>query len=156
MNINLTLIGQSISFILFVWFCMRYVWPPVISVLRERQQRITEGLDMAERGKSDLAAASARADKIMEDARAQSAEILEQADRQARQILQDARTNAQEEARRQQELASTEIEQERNRALEGLRSHLSRLVIEGAEKVLEKSIDADTHRETLEKLSRDL
>ena len=156
MNINLTLIGQSISFALFVWFCMRYVWPPIIGALHERQQRITEGLDMAERGKRDLVAAQEKANEVIESARTESAKILEQADRQAKQTLEEAKTNAQEEARRQQELAMAEIEQERNRALEGLRTHLSRLVIEGTEKVLQQSIDADTHREALEKLSKEL
>lgn len=156
MNINLTLIGQSISFALFVWFCMHYVWPPIISALRTRQEQITEGLDMAERSKRDLANTQEQVKEELSKAHTQGTEIIDQANRQAKRILQEAKDQSQGEARRQKELAAVEIEQERNRALESLRTHLSRLVVEGTEKILQKSIDVDTHREALEKLSRDL
>lgn len=156
MNINLTLIGQSISFALFVWFCMRFVWPPMIAVLRQRQQRISEGLEMAEQSKKTLADARTKAQEELSAARTQGTEIIAQADRQAKRILEEAKQQAQEEARRQKELAVVEIEQERNRAREDLREHVSRLVIQGAEKILRKSVDADTHRDDLAKLSEEL
>lgn len=156
MNINLTLIGQSISFALFVWFCMRYVWPPLIGALHERQERITEGLSMAERGKREMAEAQDKAKESLEGARLQGVELIAQANIQAKRIVEEAKQQAVEEARRQKELAVAEIEREQNRARERLRSHLGSLVIQGAEKVLQKSIDADTHSEVLTRLSKEL
>ncbi len=156
MNFNLTLLGQSLAFILFVWFCMRYVWPPVIQTLRERQSQIAAGLEAAERGKRELEQAHARAEEELQQARQQAAEIVERANRRAEKIVEEARVRGQEEGQRQKAAATAEIEQERNRAREELRSRLGTLAVQGAEKILRRSVDANAHREVVEQLVTEL
>lgn len=156
MNFNLTLIGQSLGFILFVWFCMRKVWPPVIRALRERQSRIAAGLEDAERGRRELRQAHARAEEELQQARQQAAEIIEQANRRAGKIIEEARNRGQEEGERQKAAADAEIEQERNRMREEMRLRLGELAVQGAEKILRRSLNAGAHREVVEQLAAEL
>ena len=156
MNLNLTLIGQAIAFAVFVWFCMKYVWPPVMQALQERQKKIADGLDAASRANRDLELAQEQANESLRESKEQAAEILEQAHKRSNQMIEEARDNARQEGERMIANARAEIEQEINRAKEELRAQVARLAIEGAERILESSIDEKKHRELVDKLATEL
>ncbi len=152
MNINLTLIGQTISFFFFVWFCMKYVWPPLIRAMEERKEKIADGLAAAERGKHEQQLAEERAKEDLKAAKQQASEILAKAERRAGEIIDEAKASAQEEGARIRTAAQAEIEQEVNRAKETLRKEVSGLAIAGAEKILGREINAEAHKEVLDEL----
>ncbi len=152
MNINLTLIGQTISFFFFVWFCMKYVWPPLIRAMEERKEKIADGLAAAERGKREQQLAEERAKEDLKAAKQQASEILAKAERRAGEIIDEAKASAQEEGARIRTAAQAEIEQEVNRAKETLRKEVSGLAIAGAEKILGREINAEAHKEVLDEL----
>lgn len=156
MNLNLTLIGQTITFFVFVWFCAKYVWPSLIAVMVEREQKIADGLQAAERADKDLELAQKKAGEQLTDAKKQAAEIVEQANKRALQLVDEAKEQAKVEADRIITAAKAEIEQETNRAKEELRGKVAALAIAGAEKILEKSIDAESHNDLVGKLAADL
>ena len=156
MNINLTLIGQAIAFAVFVLFCMKYVWPPLTTIMRERQQRIADGLENAAKAEAQLEQANDAAEKELEEAKAQAAELINQARNRANQIEEEAKTKAKEEADRIIAGAQAEIEQEINRAREELRGRVSALALEGAEKILETTVDRGAHEAMLSKLASEL
>ncbi|WP_043531232.1 F0F1 ATP synthase subunit B [Litchfieldella xinjiangensis] len=156
MNINMTLIGQAIAFAIFVWFCIKYVWPPITQALHERQKRIADGLDAASRASRDLELAQEQAEQTLKDSKQQSSEILEQAQKRANQMIEEAREQARTEGERMISSARAEIDQELNRAKEELRAQVATLAVIGAERVLESSIDEKAHREMLDKLAAEL
>lgn len=156
MNINATLIGQSIIFVLFVLFCMKYVWPALLSVMEAREKRIAEGLENAEKADKDLELAKQNAVAQIKEAKEQAATIVDQANKRAQQIVDDAAQKAEAEADRIKSSANAEIEREVAQAREQLRAQVSVLAIAGAEKVLGKSIDGAAHSEMLEKLAAEL
>lgn len=156
MNINLTLIGQSLSFIVFVLFCMKFVWPAIVNAMAERQKIIAEGLEAADRADRDLELAKEKVAQQLRDAKAEAAGIVDQANKRASQIIEDAKKQAQVEGDRIKAGAEAEIEQQVNRAREELRGQLGTLVIAGAEKVLESSIDASRHEALVSKLAAEL
>ncbi|KAA0018698.1 F0F1 ATP synthase subunit B [Salinicola corii] len=156
MNLNLTLIGQAIAFAVFVWFCMKYVWPPVMQALQERQKKIADGLDAASRATRDLELAQEKAEETLRESKEQAQQILEQANKRANQIVEEARDNARAEGERIIEGARSEIDQEINRAKEELRAQVSLLAVAGAERILESSIDEAKHRELVDKLAAEL
>ena len=156
MNINLTLIGQTITFFIFVLFCAQYVWPALISVMEEREKKIEDGLQAAEKADKDLALAKQKAVEQLHDAKQQAATILEQANKRSAQIVDEAKEQAKAEADRIIAAANAEIEQEANRAKEALRGQVATLALAGAEKILEKSIDANAHNELVSKLAAEL
>lgn len=152
MNINATLIGQSIAFFLFVWFCMKYVWPPLINALNERKKTIADGLAAAERGQHEQELAQKRAAEVLQEAKQQASEIINRAEKRANEIVEEAKTDAKQEGERILSAAQAEIEQEVHRARETLRGQVVSIAIAGAEKVLEKEIDESAHGELLNKL----
>ncbi|WP_108125870.1 F0F1 ATP synthase subunit B [Saccharospirillum mangrovi] len=156
MNINLTLILQLISFAVFVWFCAKYVWPPVMKAMQERQQKIAEGLDAADQAKKDLELAKGDVAKQIRDAKDEAASILEQANRRANQIVEDAKTQAREESERIVASAQSQMETDINQAREALRQRVSELTVVGAEKILGAEVDAKKHSELLDKLAAEL
>ncbi len=156
MNINMTLIGQMISFALFVWFCMKFVWPPVTQAMRERQAKIAEGLDAANRAERDLELAQEKATSQMRESKEQAAEIIENANKRANQIIDEAKEAAKAEGARLVAAAQAEVEQEVNRAKETLRAQVSELAVAGAAKILGKSVDASAHDDLLNKLADEL
>ncbi|GED22682.1 F0F1 ATP synthase subunit B [Halomonas halmophila] len=156
MNLNLTLIGQAIAFAFFVWFCMRFVWPPVMQALQERQKKIADGLDAASRASRDLEKAEEQAEETLRESKEQAAEILEQAHKRSNQMIDEAREQARQEGERMIAGAKSEIEQEVNRAKEELRGEVSRLSVMGAERILEASIDEKQHAKLVEKLADEL
>jgi len=156
MDINLTIAGQTIAFIFFVWFCMKYVWPPLIGAIEERQAKIAQGLEASERGAKDLELAQEKATKYLAEAKATAAEIVEQANKRHAQIVDGAKDDARDEAAKIKAGANAEIEQEVNRAREALRSQVATLALQGAEKILERSIDSKQHQDILDKLAKEI
>ena len=156
MDINMTLIGQTIAMIVFVWFCMKYIWPPIMSAIEERQTQIADGLAAAERGQQSLDKAKAEADDIVDDARKQATTILDQAHARANEIVAEGKADGTRERERQVAAALAEVEQETNRAREELRGQVSAIAVASAEKILEREIDKKTHEDILSKLAAEL
>ena len=156
MNINLTLIGQTITFFVFIWFCAKFSWPALIAVMEEREKKIADGLKAAERADKDLELAQKKAAEQLKEAKAQASEIVEQANKRATQIVDEAKTQAKEEADRLIAAAKAEIVQEANRAKEELRGKVAALAVAGAEKILEQFIDAKSHNDLVGKLAAEL
>ncbi|MDO6562390.1 F0F1 ATP synthase subunit B [Amphritea sp. 1_MG-2023] len=156
MNINLTIIGQAISFAIFVMICMKYVWPPITGALAERKKKIADGLDAADRAQRDLELAQEKAMSDMRKSKEEAAAVIEQANKRANQIVDEAKEKAREEANRLITAAKAEIDQEANRAKETLRAEVATLVVAGAEKILEASVDANAHAQLVEKLAAEL
>ena len=156
MNINLTLIGQIIAFAVFVAFCMKFVWPPLINAMQERAKKIADGLDAANRADRDLKLAQEKAGSQLREAKEQAAQIIEQANKRAGQIIDEAKESASQEGDRLKAAAQAEIDQEVNRAKENLRTQVSALAVAGASKILETSIDVQKHDELLNKLAEEL
>ena len=156
MNINYTLIGQMIFFAAFVLFCMKYVWPPLVSALTEREKKISDGLAAADRASKDLELAQKKAMDELREAKAQAAELIEQANKRSSQIIDEAKDIASQEGERLIVAAKAEIEQEKNRVKEELRAEVSAIAIAGAEKILGSSIDANKHSELLDKLAAEI
>lgn len=156
MNINATLIGQSVAFLIFVLFCMKYVWPPVITALQERQKKIADGLDAANRAARDLELAQEKAGQQLREAKAQAAEIIEQSKKRAAQLVEEARDQARVEADRVKAQALAEIEQELNSAKDALRAQVGALAVGGAEKILGATIDQNAHAELVTKLAAEI
>ncbi|MDC0947750.1 F0F1 ATP synthase subunit B [Gammaproteobacteria bacterium] len=153
MNINLTLIGQSIAFGAFVWFCMKYVWPPLIAVLDERKQRIAEGLAAAERGVEEQEAAEQRAAELIKEAKMQAADILSNAKRQGNELVNKAKGDAGTERDRILANGEAEVEQQMTQARGQLHGQLSSLVVEGTGKLLGREVDAKVHKDLLDQLA---
>ena len=156
MDINLTLIGQTIAMIVFVWFCMKFIWPPILAALEERQQQIEEGLAAADLSQEKLVEAEAKAGGIVDEARKQATGILDQAHARANEIVAEGKTDGVKERERQLMAAKAEIEQESNRAREELRGQVSAIAIASAEKILNREIDGKTHEDILGKLAQEL
>ena len=156
MNINLTLIGQMIAFICFVVFCMKYVWPPILAAMAEREKKIADGLAAADRASHDLELAKEKAVERLKEAKEEAAGIVDSANKRASQLVEEAKDAAVVEADRVKAAAQAEIEQETNRAREQLRGQVAALSLAGAEKVLGAAIDESAHRELVEKLASEL
>lgn len=156
MDINLTILGQTIAFILFVWFCMKFVWPPLMAAIEKRQQEIADGLSSAERAKKDLDLAQTKAMEQIKEAKHQAAEIIEQANKRRAQIIDDANRDAMAEREKILTQAKAEIEAERNRAKEELRKQVAVLAVAGAEKILERQLDKAANSALVEKLVAEL
>ena len=157
MDINLgTLLGQSFAMLVFVWFCMKYIWPPILSAIEERQAQIEEGLAAADKGQESLVKAAAEADEIVADARKQATGILDQAHARANEIVADGKADGVKERDRQLTAAKADVEQETNRAREELRGQVSAIAVASAEKILQREIDASAHEDILGKLAQEL
>lgn len=152
MNIGITLLGQMITFALFVWFTMKYVWPPLTKALAERQKRIAEGLAAAERGVHELKLAQDKAAKQLREAKAQAALIVEQANKRAGQIIDEAKAQAREEGQHLFHLAKADIAQELQSAKQQLRGQIASIAVVGAERILGRHIDEALNNDLLEKL----
>lgn len=156
MDLNATIIGQSIAFFVFVWFCMKYVWPPITGALEERQNKIAEGLQAADRAQRDLDLAQDKAAEELREAKKKSAEIVEMANKRSAQIVEEARDKAREEGQRIMDSARSEIDMEVQRAREDLRAQVASIAIAGAEKILESSVDQAANEELVKKLASEL
>lgn len=156
MNINATLIINMVFFIGFVWFCMKFVWPPIMKAIKERQDKIAEGLAASERSQKDLELAQEKASEILREAKGQSAELVDSAKKRHAEIVDSAKDDARAEADKIKAGAEAEIEQEVNRAREQLRAKVATLAVAGAEKVIERNIDDAANNDMFDKLVEDL
>jgi F-type H+-transporting ATPase subunit b len=155
-DFNLTLIGQSLAMLLFVWFCMKYVWPVIMGAIEQRQTEIANGLAAAEKGQSSLATAKVEVDKILAAAREQARSIVDQANARATAIVEQGKADGEAARKSQLEAARAEIDVEINRAREELRGQVAKIAVAGAEKVLGREIDANAHRDLLGKLAAEI
>ena len=156
MDINATLWGQTIAMVVFVWFCMKFIWPPILNALEERQKQIEEGLAAADKSQEALEAARAEAETIIGEARQQATGILDQAHARANEIVAEGKDAGVKERERQLAAAKAEIEQETNKAREELRGQVSAIAIASAEKILNREIDSKAHEDILGKLAQEL
>lgn len=156
MNINATLIGELIAFLVFVLFCMKYVWPPIIGAIEARQQKIADGLAATDRAEQDLRLAQEKAKQQLVEAKAQASALIDQAKKREAQIIDEAAMKAQAEREKILAQAKAEVEAERIRAKEELRKQVAALAVAGAERILQRSIDEAAHSDILEKLVTEL
>jgi len=156
MSINLTLIGQMITFLIFIWFTMRYVWPPITKAIQERQKRIADGLAAAERGQRELELAQHKSVEILRDAKLEASRIVEQANKRAAHISEEAKEQARIDSQQILANADREVHQMLMTAKESLRKEVADLVVAGAEKVIEKEIDQRSHEKLLKDLITEL
>jgi len=155
-DINLTLIGQTIAMIVFVWFCMKFIWPPIMNAIEERQTQIADGLAAAERGQQSLGKATVEGEEIVTEARKQASSILDQAHARANEIVAEGKADGVKERERQLVAAHAEVEQEIIRAREELRGQVSAIAVASAEKILRREIDSKAHEDILSKLAAEL
>ncbi|MDO6459247.1 F0F1 ATP synthase subunit B [Granulosicoccaceae sp. 1_MG-2023] len=152
MNLNLTLLGQAISFAIFVIFCMKYVWPPITSAMRERQDKIAKGLADAEQSEQRREEAEQEIAALLQDAKNQAAEIISQAQKRSNEIVEEAKDAARTESDRIKATAQAEIDQEVVRAKEELRKQVGAIALSGAEKILGSEVSSDAHGRILDDL----
>ena len=152
MNFTLTLIAQAVAFAIFIWFCVKYVWPPILNAIETRQKTIADGLAEAERGRSSLAEANKQTEVLLRDARARAHEVMTQAERSAAQRMEEAKAQAKAEADRIVAAAKAQIDQEVQSARQQLRDQVAALAVAGAEKILRREVDARAHSEMLDRL----
>lgn len=156
MDLNATLIGQMLAFSAFAYFCVKFVWPPLLDMIEERQKEIADGLAAADKGNRALEEAEVEKQKILDAARGQAREIIDQANTRGSSIVDEARAEAGSEKARILASAQAEVEQEANRAREELRGQVSAIAISGAEKILLREIDASAHKDLLDKLAAEI
>ncbi len=152
MDFNATLIGQTIAMIIFVWFCTKFIWPPLIDAIDARRKTIADGLAAAEQGQKDLEAASATAGNVEREARDKASKIITEAESRYTEIMEQARADARGERERQLAAAQDEILQERNRARDELRAEVAGLALTSAEQIVRREIDAAAHKDLLDEL----
>jgi F-type H+-transporting ATPase subunit b len=156
MNINLTLIAQAVTFALFIWFTVKFVWPPLMRAIEQRQKVIAEGLAAAEQGKQSLALSSKQAESALHEARSRAGEIVAQAERRYAELVEEAKNAAKAEGEREKAAARAEIEQQVARAKETLREQVASLAVAGAEKILRREVNAQAHVDLLNQLKREI
>ena len=156
MNLNLTLIAQAITFTVFIWITVKFIWPYMLRAIEARQKTIADGLAAAEQGRRSLETSTRQAEEAVAQARGRAAEILAQAEKRAAQGVGEARGAAKEEGHREKAAAKAELEQEVTRAREQLRDHVASLAVAGAERILRREVDAKAHADLLDSIKRQL
>jgi F-type H+-transporting ATPase subunit b len=153
---NATLIGQLLTFIVLVWFTMKYVWPPITKAIEEREKKIASGLEAAERGKRELEHAEHKALTIIRDAKVEASHVIDQAHRRSVQIVEEAKETARVESRRIVEHAQEEIARELSQTKEALRKQLAQLAVAGAEKIIQRNLDASAQIALLDEFAAEI
>ena len=156
MDIGMTLLGQALSFAILIWFTVKFIWPPLMAAIEERQQKIAEGLAAADRSKKDLAQAEEKVNDVLREARGKASEIITQAEARRAQIIDLAKEEAIEEGNRQKAAAAAEIASATTKAREDLRKQVSALAVAGAEKLIMREIDSNAHRALLDELAAEI
>ena len=156
MNINFTLFAQAIVFTAFIWFTIKFVWPPLLRAIETRQKQIADGLAAAEQGKKSLEVSSKQAEQAIQEARARASEIVAQAEKRGSQGVEEAKVAAKAEGDREKAAAKADIRQEAQRAREQLRDQVAALAVAGAEKILRREVDAKAHAELLDGIKKQL
>jgi len=156
MNINLTLIGQTIAMIVFVWFCMKYIWPPLMGAIEDRRKEIANGIAAGEKGQRELADARQGSEAIMQDARQKALQVVDIAHKRSNELVGEAKHVAIAEGERLVQAARTEISNEQTRARDKLRREVAALAVAGATRVLGREVDAKAHAALLDELAGEL
>lgn len=156
MNINLTLLGQTVTFIVFVWFCLKFIWPHIIKAMEDRKTQIADGLAAGERGRHEQELGEQRAVTVIREAKDQAKEILAQAHRRGDEIIDEAKKDGRAEGERMLRAAEAEIEQQINQTREELRADVVKLSLQGAQQVLGREVDENAHTEQLNRLATQL
>jgi len=156
MSFNLTVIAQAVAFALFIWFTVKFVWPPMLRAIEARQKQVADGLAAAEQGKKALESSSKQAEQAIQAARVRAAEIISQAEKRDAQMVEAAKAAAKEEGDREKAGAKADIEQQSQRAREQLRDQVAALAVAGAEKILRREVDAKAHAELLDGIKKQL
>ncbi len=156
MSFNLTLIAQAVAFALFIWFTVKFVWPPLLRAIETRQKQIADGLAAGEQGKKSLELSSKQAEQAIQEARTRAAEIVGQAEKRGSQVVEEAKVAAKAEGDREKAAAKADIQQEAQRAREQLREQVAALAVAGAEKILRREVDAKAHAELLDGIKKQL
>jgi F-type H+-transporting ATPase subunit b len=156
MNFNYTIVAQALVFAAFIWFSVKFVWPPLLRAIESRQKTIADGLAEAERGRSSLADAKTQTDALLKEARARAQEIVAQAERQAAQRIEESKAAAKAEADRIAASAQASLQQEVQSAKQQLREQVAQLAVSGAEKILQREVDAKAHAAMLDQLKAQL
>lgn len=156
MNINLTLLMQAVAFGAFIWFCARFIWPPLMRAIENRQKQIADGLAAGEEARQSLSKAEKRIAELMVEAKSQASEIVSQGEKVKSETIEQAKSEAQAEADRILAAAKAEIEQEVYRAKEALRSQVGELAVAGAAKILKREVDAKAHADLLAAIEKQL
>ena len=156
MDINITLLGEMITFAIFVWFTMKFVWPPMMNAMNDRQKKIADGLAAAEQGQNELEMVRIKVKEQLLEAKTEAAAILEQANQRAGHVIKEAKDKARDEGDRLLQLAQGEIEQEFNAAREKLMTHVSKVAVAGAEKILQREIDRASNDRLVEELAGEI
>lgn len=152
MQINLTLIGQLITFSVFIWFTMKYVWPPIKKAMDEREKRIADGLAAADQSQRDLELAKHRSVEILQEAKLEASRIVDQANKRAVRIVEESKETARQEGERILQATQAEIAQQIAQAKRDLHNQVSELALSMAEKIVQRDIDANAHRKLLEQM----
>jgi len=156
MNFNLTLIGQTIAMIVFVWFCMKYIWPPLMRVIEDRRKEIADGIAAGEKGQRELAEARHGADAIMQEARQKATQVADMAHKRSNELIAEAKDHAVAQGERLIAAARTELLTSQSKARDNLRREVAALAVAGATRVLGREVDAKTHATLLEELAVEL
>ena len=156
MSFNLTLIAQAVAFALFIWFTVKFIWPPLLRAIEARQKYIADGLAAAEQGRKSLEQSARQAGDEITSARGRASDIVGQAEKRAAQVIEEAKTSAKAEGEREKAAAKAEIQQEVSRAREKLRDEVAALAVAGAEKILRREVDAKAHADLLDDIKKQL
>lgn len=156
MSLNLTLLGQMLTFLVFVWFTMKYVWPPITKALDERQKKIADGLEAAEQGQRNLELSERKMTETLREAKLQASHILEEAAKRSDHMIEEAREAARVDGEQMIVRAQEQIEQEVTKAKATLRNEIGAIAIDAAGKILRQSIDADKHKELIENAAKEI
>lgn len=156
MDINVTLLGQAITFGVFIWVTMKYIWPPILGAMEEREAKIAKGLAAAEEGNEQMELAERHYEKRLQEAKMKSAEILEQANKRALEMVEEAKQDARDEAAKIKLSAESELASSLSQAREQLRADVANIAVLGAEKILQREIDTKTHQQLLDELKQEL
>ena len=156
MSFNLTVIAQAVAFALFIWFTIKFVWPPMLRAIEARQKQIADGLAAAEQGKKSLEVSAKQAEQAIQEARGRAAEIVAQAEKRGSQVIEEAKSAAKAEGDREKAAAKADIQQEAQRAREQLREQVAALAVAGAEKILRREVDAKAHADLLDGIKKQL
>ncbi|HEX8009707.1 MAG TPA: F0F1 ATP synthase subunit B [Casimicrobiaceae bacterium] len=156
MNINLTLLMQAVAFAVFIWFCAKFVWPPLMRAIEERQKQIADGLAAGEEGRQSLSRTEKQIAQMMTEAKARASDIIAQGEKLRSEAIDQARSDAKAEAERIIVAAKAEIAQEVSRAKEALRNQVADLAVAGASQILKREVDAKVHADLLAALQKQL
>jgi F-type H+-transporting ATPase subunit b len=156
MDINATLIGQMLVFGILIWFSVKFIWPPLMQMIEDRQKKIAEGLAAAERGQSELSSAHGQAQAIVNEAREKAVKIVDQAGKRSNELVEEARGTAIAEGQRLIGDAKQEITLEQSRARDALRKDVAQLAVAGASRLLQREIDPKAHADLIEQLAREI